>query len=97
MNSSKLSESEFKQALTEIDSWALVGDKICRDFEFKDFINAFAFMTKMALTSESMDHHPNWTNEFNKISVALTTHSAKGVTDKDLDWAAAANLVYAGQ
>ena len=71
--------------------WAYVygRDAIHKSFKFKDFIEAFGFMTQVALIAEKMDHHPEWTNVYNKLDVTLTTHSAGGVTQKDLTLAQA--------
>lgn len=59
-------------------------DAIARKFQFKDFNAAFAFMTRVALLAEKMDHHPEWSNVYNKVDVVLTTHDAGGVTAKDI-------------
>jgi 4a-hydroxytetrahydrobiopterin dehydratase len=71
--------------------WAYVPgrDAIYKSFKFKDFNEAFGFMTRVALIAEKMDHHPEWTNVYNKLDVTLTTHSAGGVTQKDLTLAKA--------
>jgi 4a-hydroxytetrahydrobiopterin dehydratase len=64
--------------------WEEKNNQLYRSFEFKDFKEAFAFMTKVALVAEKMDHHPNWTNVYNKVEVYLSTHDAGDViTDKD--------------
>ena len=59
-------------------------DAIHKSFKFKDFIEAFGFMSQSALIAEKMDHHPEWANVYNKVEVTLTTHSAGGVTEKDI-------------
>ena len=64
-------------------------DAITKSYKFKDFIQAFGFMTKAALIAEKMDHHPEWFNGYNKVDVTLTTHSAGGVTDLDIKLARA--------
>ena len=65
-------------------SWKEENDKLVKTFEFKDFKNAFAFMTKVALLAEQMNHHPNWSNAYNKVSFFLATHDAGNkVTDRD--------------
>lgn len=64
--------------------WKEVDNKLVREFSFKNFTEAFGFMTKVALEAEKMDHHPNWNNVYNKVTIELTTHSAGNrVTDKD--------------
>jgi 4a-hydroxytetrahydrobiopterin dehydratase len=70
-------------------------DAITREFVFKDFNRAFAFMTQVALAAEKADHHPEWSNVYNKVRVTLTTHDAGGVTQKDLDLARFADEAYA--
>lgn len=64
--------------------WKEQEDKLHKKFEFKNFSEAFAFMTRVALAAEKMDHHPKWTNEYNKVEIWLSTHDAGDVvTDKD--------------
>lgn len=62
-------------------------DAMTREFVFRDFNAAFAFMTQVALAAEKRDHHPEWFNVYNKVRVTLTTHDAGGITQKDLDLA----------
>ena len=71
--------------------WTLAkdGKSISRSFKFADFTEAFAFMTSVALTAEKMDHHPDWTNVWNKVEITLTTHDAGGVSEMDFKLAAA--------
>ncbi|HEY4995652.1 MAG TPA: 4a-hydroxytetrahydrobiopterin dehydratase [Aestuariivirga sp.] len=68
-------------------------DAIHKSFKFKDFNEAFGFMSRVALIAEKMDHHPEWTNVYNKLDVILTTDSAGGVTQKDLTLAQAINAL----
>jgi 4a-hydroxytetrahydrobiopterin dehydratase len=70
-------------------------DAMTREFVFADFNRAFAFMTQVALAAEKADHHPEWSNVYNKVRVTLTTHDAGGVTQKDLDLARFADEAYA--
>jgi 4a-hydroxytetrahydrobiopterin dehydratase len=81
-----LSDEERTQALTALPEWRYdeAGRAIRRDFEFADFGEAFAFMTRAALVAEKADHHPDWSNSWNKVAVALSTHSAGGVTARDI-------------
>jgi 4a-hydroxytetrahydrobiopterin dehydratase len=64
--------------------WLLKNDQLVRNFEFENFSEAWAFMTRVALLAEKMDHHPDWSNAYNKVQIRLSTHSAGNiVTDKD--------------
>lgn len=66
--------------------WALVEgrDALHKDFAFKSFVEAFGWMTQVALVAEKLDHHPEWSNVYNRVSVTLTTHDANGLTDLDV-------------
>jgi 4a-hydroxytetrahydrobiopterin dehydratase len=84
----KLNPGEIQLALANIDGWQLNSDsKLEKKFKFKDFKSAFAFMTQVALEAEQKNHHPEWFNVYNRVDVQLTTHEAKGVTEKDLSLA----------
>ena len=64
--------------------WTEQDTKLTAEFQFDDFLSAFAFMTKVAMIAEKMDHHPNWSNVYNKVVIELSTHDAGGiVTDRD--------------
>lgn len=84
--SAKLAGFERTRALAELPGWHEVDsrDAIAKGFRFKDFPAAFAFMTQVALTAEKMDHHPEWTNVWNRVDITLSTHDAGGVTAKDI-------------
>lgn len=76
--------------------WEEKDNKLQRVFEFKDFVRAFAFMTRVAFIAEKMNHHPEWTNIWNKVTISLSTHDAGSiVTDKDRKLAEAIDKVYA--
>jgi 4a-hydroxytetrahydrobiopterin dehydratase len=81
----------MKIDLDQIPQWKRVNgrDAISRDFAFRNFREAFSFMTETALVAETMDHHPEWFNVYRKVSVTLTTHSAGGVTELDVKLAKA--------
>src|SRR5271167_4367220 len=87
----KLDAHARKNALTDLLQWRDVSgrDAIARKFEFKDFNEAFGFMTRVALLAERMDHHPEWMNVYKTVDVRLTTHDAGGVTEKDIAMAKA--------
>ena len=86
-----LTESERGAALKRLAQWHqnAAGDAIERDFKFKDFSEAFGFMARVALLAQAADHHPEWSNVYNKVSIRLSTHSAGGVTGKDVTLAEA--------
>lgn len=79
-----------ERALAGLLGWREVAarDAIAKDFQFKDFNAAFAFMTRVALKAERMDHHPEWSNVYNRVSVVLATHDCGGVSALDLELAA---------
>ena len=85
----KISPAERAAALKKLRKWKSVTgrDAITRKFEFANFSEAFAFMTRVALLAEKMDHHPEWFNVYNKVEVTLSTHDAGGVTQHDIDMA----------
>jgi 4a-hydroxytetrahydrobiopterin dehydratase len=87
----KLEAGARAAALRNLSHWKEVEgrDAIMRNFKFKDFNEAFGFMTRVALLADKMDHHPEWFNVYNKVDVTLSTHDAGGVTQNDVDMAAA--------
>jgi len=89
----KLSGDARKSALTRLSGWSVVTgrDAITKKFVFKDFNEAFGFMTRAALVAEKMDHHPEWFNVYKTVEVTLSTHDAGGVTELDIKLAEAMN------
>jgi 4a-hydroxytetrahydrobiopterin dehydratase len=87
----KLGADARKAVLGKLKGWSDVNgrDAITRKFEFKDFNQAFGFMTRAALVAEKMNHHPEWFNVYNKVEVTLSTHDAGGVTELDVKLAEA--------
>jgi 4a-hydroxytetrahydrobiopterin dehydratase len=75
-----------QQALAQLDGWAAVDGRnaVVKGFQFKDFNEAFGFMTRVALAAEKMDHHPEWSNVYNRVEVTLATHESGGVTERDV-------------
>jgi 4a-hydroxytetrahydrobiopterin dehydratase len=88
MKATKLSEAEIGGQLKKLKGWSLEQGKLHRTFEFRDFSQAFGFMTQVALAAEAMGHHPDWSNAWNKVAIDLTTHSAGGLTQNDFQLAA---------
>jgi 4a-hydroxytetrahydrobiopterin dehydratase len=87
----KLDDNMRSAALSELSSWShdSARDAISRQFIFADFSEAFAFMTRVALLAEKMDHHPEWSNVYNRVEIVLTTHDADGLSERDLRMARA--------
>jgi len=83
MPARKLSDSEVKERLAQVKGWNLQEGKLHREFQCKDFSAAFGNMTRVALAAESMNHHPEWFNVWNKVVIDLNTHSVKGISDYD--------------
>lgn len=81
-----LSTTERTEALASLPEWRLVDgrDAIRRDLRFADFNAAFAFMTRVALMAEKLDHHPEWCNVYNRVEITLSTHDAGGLTARDI-------------
>lgn len=69
-------------------------DAITREFEFEDFMQAFSFMTELAIFAEKHNHHPEWSNVYNRVVITLTTHDAGGLTQNDIDFASYANAAF---
>jgi len=90
-----LPAADIQSRLADLEGWALVGGKLRREFQFGDFIEAFGFMTQVALQAEKMDHHPEWSNVYNRVEVDLTTHDAGGITELDFELAARMNAATA--
>ncbi len=77
------SEKEVKEKLKDFEGWDYEDNAIHTALEFENFKDAFAIMTRIAFEAENMQHHPDWSNVYNTISISLSTHDADGVTDKD--------------
>ena len=98
MDRSKLAPRDRADAIATLAGWSEVQgrDAIFKSFKFKDFNAAFGFMTRAALVAEKMNHHPEWSNVYNRVDVTLTTHDANGVTGLDVALAKAMNAIAAG-
>jgi 4a-hydroxytetrahydrobiopterin dehydratase len=85
----KLSDDDLRTRLGAHPHWTLVAGKLHRDFAFADFVTAFGFMASCALVAEKLNHHPEWSNVWNKVVIDLTTHDAGGISALDFELAAA--------
>ena len=79
-----LTEQQIRQALTSLPGWSCEPQGLCRRFVFRDFVQAFGFMTQVALLAERAGHHPDWRNSYKIVDISLYTHEADGITGKDL-------------
>jgi 4a-hydroxytetrahydrobiopterin dehydratase len=83
----KLSEDEIASALTGLAGWSVAGGKLHREYRFPDFIHAFGFMATAAVAIEKANHHPEWFNVYNRVTVDLVTHDSGGITNADVELA----------
>jgi 4a-hydroxytetrahydrobiopterin dehydratase len=88
MQRRKLTPQEVESGLTQLSGWTLANGKLHKEFAFADFVHAFGFMTSVALHAEAMNHHPDWSNVYNRVSIDLWTHDLGGVSTFDLELAA---------
>ena len=82
-----LESAEIADRLKNLSGWAVTNGKLHREFAFKDFVDAFRFMTGAAFEAERLQHHPEWSNVYNRVTVDLVTHDARGITALDVDLA----------
>ena len=80
----KLSENEIQQEVDGLDGWKVVSGKVNKTFEFGDFVQAFGFMTRVAMEAEKMNHHPEWFNVYNRVRIDLVTHDVGGISNYDI-------------
>ena len=83
----RVSEAEIIEELKKLEGWNIKDNKLHKEFQFDSFNQAFGFMTRAAMEIEKMNHHPEWFNVYNRITVELTTHDAGGITDNDVNLA----------
>jgi 4a-hydroxytetrahydrobiopterin dehydratase len=88
MSRERLTDAQLRDALDRLDGWRVEDGRLARDLEFDDFIQAFGFMTSVALVAQQLDHHPDWTNVYNRVSIQLHTHDRGGITGRDTELAA---------
>ncbi|MCZ2076758.1 MAG: 4a-hydroxytetrahydrobiopterin dehydratase [Bryobacteraceae bacterium] len=80
----KFDDVQLQAALAELPGWTIRGGKLHREYLFPDFVHAFGFMATAAIAIEAMNHHPEWCNVYNRVTVELTTHDSGGITENDL-------------
>lgn len=93
MAAKKLTDAQIQENLAQVDGWTIENGKLHKEFQFDNFITAFGFMTQLALVAESLNHHPEWFNVYNRVTIDLTTHDAGGISDLDFQWAKQADAI----
>ena len=93
MAAKKLSDAEIQANLEQLNGWTVEDGKLHKEFQFDTFVTAFGFMTQLALVAESMNHHPEWFNVYNRVTIDLMTHDAGGISELDFQWAQHADSV----
>lgn len=93
MDRRKLDEREIAAALPGLPGWSIREGKLHREFQFQDFGEAFGFMLRVGLIAERLDHHPDWRNVYNRVTIDLHTHDRGGITEFDLEFARRANAL----
>ena len=83
----RLNDEQVSEALAGLSAWELADGKLHREFKFGNFVEAFGFMSRVALTAERMGHHPEWFNVYNRVVVDLRTHDCDGISDRDFELA----------
>ena len=83
----RLSDDEIQSRLADVPEWRIEGDALCRDVKRRNFAEAFGFMASVALLAEAMNHHPDWSNVWNRVAIRLSTHEAGGITALDFELA----------
>jgi 4a-hydroxytetrahydrobiopterin dehydratase len=88
---SRLSHDQAEARLAQVPGWGLADGKLHRELEFRNFVEAFGFMSMVALEAEKLAHHPDWSNSWNRVVIDISSHSAGGITDLCFDLATAIN------
>ncbi len=83
----KLTDTEIASSLQALSGWTIENGKLHKEFRFKNFSEAFGFMARVALIAETMNHHPEWFNVYNKVVMDLTTHDVGGISNLDFEFA----------
>ncbi|HEY9617526.1 MAG TPA: 4a-hydroxytetrahydrobiopterin dehydratase [Microcoleaceae cyanobacterium] len=91
MSAPVLPPDQLNAALSQLPGWSVKAGKLHRKFQFGSFVEAFGFMSSVALIAEGMGHHPEWFNVYNRVTIDLTTHDSGGITAKDIELATKAN------
>ncbi|MBP6700498.1 MAG: 4a-hydroxytetrahydrobiopterin dehydratase [Halioglobus sp.] len=94
MSPEKLSPAEIERRLQSLPDWVVDQHKLYRQFVFRDFVEAFGFISRVALLAEAMNHHPEWSNVYNRVDIHLTSHDAGGISERDFTLAGRINRLF---
>ena len=93
MSVQKMTSQQIETGLKDLSGWKLQNEKLHWEFKFKSFVQAWGFMTQVAILAERADHHPEWSNVYSRVTIDLTTHEAGGISQRDFDLAQKINEV----
>lgn len=93
MSIKRMSQQEIETGLEKLPGWNLEEGKLHRELKFKNFVQAFGFMTQAAIIAEKMNHHPEWSNVYSRVTIDLTTHEADGISQLDFELAQEINAI----
>ena len=89
----KLTEDQISEALRSLEGWQLLDGKLRREYKFRNFVEAWGFMSRVALVAEKMNHHPEWFNVWNTVRIDLSTHEVGGLSSRDVELAKEINVL----
>jgi 4a-hydroxytetrahydrobiopterin dehydratase len=92
----KMTKEQVETGLKNLNGWELKSDKLHRELKFKNFVQAFGFMSQVAILAEKANHHPEWSNVYSRVIIDLTTHEAGGISQRDFDLAGQINNILSG-
>lgn len=95
MSIERMTPQQIEASLQELPGWNVKDDKLHRELKFKNFVQAWGFMTQVAILAEQMNHHPEWRNVYSRVTVDLTTHEAGGISQRDFELARKINVTLA--
>lgn len=96
-NLERMDDAAVRNQLTQLAGWELSDGQLNRHFEFEDFVQAFGFMTSVALAAERMNHHPDWSNVYNRVDIRLSSHDVGGISERDFRLARRIDVLFAGR
>lgn len=97
MSIEKMTSDQINAELKKLPDWSLKDEKVHREFKFANFVEAFGFMSQVAILAEKANHHPEWSNVYSTVTIDLTTHEAGGISQRDMDLAAQISQVANGK